>query len=71
MNDWEMVAAPAMSAYMTTKDQNGLSGLMVRLALAGHDEGEIAALAVTTLGQQPHEVQTWWMDECNCDGHSN
>lgn len=71
VSDWTMAATTDMSAYLTAKNQDGLTSLMVRLAMAGHNEGEIAALAVRLLAKQDHNVQEWWMGSCNCTGHSN
>ncbi len=71
MADWKTQAIRSIKAALVAKNQDGMSTLMMHLALAGHPVDEVQALAETLLRQQPHDIQEWWTGDCNCDGHLN
>lgn len=70
MADWRELARPALTKALRDKDQGMFSFTLVQLLGVATDE-EITEYAYGLLDEMDHEIQVWWRDDCNCDGHLN
>jgi hypothetical protein len=66
MHDWRV----ELERLVLACDHTGTNRLLINLAVAGlADEAGPAMAGI--LDHASHEVQQWWLGECNCDGHLN
>lgn len=70
MSDWRVTARPQLERALRAKDQDGFTFMLVLLA-GSIPTQELNDFATELLAEQDHDIQTWWMGECNCDGHQN
>lgn len=68
--DWRPGARPALVKALKDKDQKTFTFTLVAL-IGVASEAEISEFASQLLDEMDHDVQMWWLDDCNCDGHLN
>jgi len=68
--DWRDLLRPLFETALRNHDQEAFESLLVGLIPVTKHE-EIAEYASELLAEQDHDVQMWWLGECNCDGHLN
>lgn len=61
--------AAAMAVLAQLDQTLGEIGMIQLAARVG--EMETARIYTEALNDSPHEVQQFWLGECNCDGHMN
>ncbi len=67
---WQKRARTVLAHALTTRDERALSFTLAQL-LAYTTADEATALVTDVLRSQDHDVQRYWQEECNCDGHQN
>lgn len=70
MDDWRRRARLLLEHALRTKDQPALTFTLVQLTAYARAD-DIEAFAKEVLDTMDHDVQVWWRQECNCDGHQN
>lgn len=66
----EQVWQVAIHAAIDALDQHALDMLAFTAGLFEYG-AEFEAEAKDYLARSPHEVQQFWLGQCNCDGHLN
>jgi hypothetical protein len=60
----------AITEAIMDRDQEKLSMIMMHAGLTGRTD-EALVTSKRILDAAPHEIQHWWNQDCNCDGHLN
>lgn len=71
MADWRTNARPRLGQALQARDMAGHTRILIDLVMLTGDSEAVEALAREVLDSLDHDTQTWWMGECNCDGHQN
>jgi hypothetical protein len=81
MADWMAEADDAVRAkvrgFVLERDQGGMDSFIMEMAARAFHladariVGDLATIFEEEVRSAPHDVQEWWMGECNCDGHLN
>lgn len=71
MADWRTSARPRLEQALKARDMAGHSRILIDLVMLTGDSDAVEALTREVLAGLDHDTQTWWMGECNCDGHLN
>ena len=71
MADWRVNARPRLAVALKARDIPGHTRILIDLVMLTGDSAAVEALTRAVLASLDHDTQTWWMGECNCDGHQN
>jgi hypothetical protein len=58
-----------LRAAVRAMDHDRVNALIVELTFAGFRKLDV--ILAEEVAAAPHEVQEFWLGECNCDGHQN
>lgn len=58
-------------AALLACDQPAMDRLMLLLGLSGHQDTDVEAVLREELAAAGHEVQRFWLGDCNCHGRLN